>query len=146
MIFIDLQVFLNQMLVMLTQKLDQRFPSLSDFLGKSCVGRREIVNRGYLEVLAISPPNPAKSLQANCIPKTSELASSSFPPRYLADCRPGMKTRGDLLDRLTKSCAISIKLINVNDLRYVVLCSLIPDLLRLSFDPRYAVEDTDRPV
>lgn len=57
-----------------------------------------------------------------------------------------MKTRGNLLDSLTKSRTISIKLINIDDLRDVVLRSLIPNLLRLSFDPRYAVEDTDRTV
>ena len=57
-----------------------------------------------------------------------------------------MKTRGNLLDGLTKSRTISIKLINIDDLRDMVLRSLIPNLLRLGFDPRYAVEDTDRTV
>ncbi|KAL8815917.1 MAG: hypothetical protein Q9223_004996 [Gallowayella weberi] len=93
--------------------------------------------------LTISAFGPPVRLQIDDISNAAEAALTAFKPGNLAHRWPYEKAGGNIMDRLAESSAVSVKLVDVDDLRNTIGGGLIPDFFGLCLDTCNSIKDAD---
>ena len=139
MVLLAFEEFLNQILVMLAQKLDQSRPGTSEFARQLTFFLVQLLEIQHLHRFTITSLFPSQGMEMDGIGHTHETAISTLEPRDLTDSRPAPESRAHLSHRSSKCRSIAIELVDIHQSGDPVRASLVPDLLRLGFDPRDAV-------